>query len=327
MSGKAKRRMTLVGSAAVLTALWAAIASPAAAAPEGDKSGPTAIVLSAPSETSWAFGARWSLEARVVSSPGKFNAPVDAGEGTVDVFVEGIAGPFIDDAPIQAGGVAYLTQPDGVPPLGAGDHRLSAVFTPAAGSGLDISQTSAPVTLTITPLALEPSIGLVDGSLGEKTASLRLSLGGAYVEAAGAAPAGIWHVQVATATGKTAFTKDVTQTPSVTPIEIVVPALDDDSDYSATATFEPAAEVAPGVTVTAPAPVAFTTLAPGNLDWLTETVPLPTAAAIAVLVVTALLVLAAIIITILRLVRRTRASRRVPEDEVEPETKDDPILV
>ncbi|MFD1714155.1 hypothetical protein ACFSBZ_06710 [Amnibacterium flavum] len=278
--------------------------SPAAAA----ESTSTTITSQGPIDI--AFGADWVVEV-VVSGNGfydeKSTGPVDTTGGTIDAFIVGMAEPFADDVPLQAGGRAYISQPDSQTLLGAGAHELTAVFTPAPGSNLDPSQSRSSITINVGPLAIEPSFTVESGA-DELVTSVELSVGGAYVDARQSAPPGMWNVDVTDAGGTSVFSSEVAQ-PTGEPEMLTVPVdveLDPGADYSVAATFTPDPSIAGGVTVAEMPQQTFTTPGSTFTDIATAPVPVPMTLSIVGLVVVVLLLIAAIVVPILLRRRRGR---------------------
>ena len=115
--------------------------------------GETTIVFDA-AEGTTEFGDPWTVGVTVGN---RQSGPLAADVGTVDLFIEGIAGTFVGDVPLLRGGDAFVTAPLGEPALPAGTYRLFAAFVPDVRSGLVASQTTTPYTLTVeaVPLAAQ----------------------------------------------------------------------------------------------------------------------------------------------------------------------------
>lgn len=284
----------LVGAIAALglAGLTLGVATPAAA----DVA--TQIAFDQPGATA-TFGSDWVVPVTVTASDfGVLDGPA----GTVSIFVEGVAGAYAEGMPIYRGGVAFFAQPDARPPLGAGAHLLTAVFTPAAGSGLMTSQTATPFTLTITPLALEAHAA-VDEAVGDEAAPyLHLWLSGEFVDALGA-PAGSWEVALGSDDARTMTLEQPAG--SADPLEV---SLADDvrpgRTLEVTATFLPDPAVAGGIELSGPEPVSYQAPSRSPGDLLASSVLLPWW-----LVIVLLLLLAGVVAALVVLLVQRRKAR------------------
>ncbi len=262
-------RKLALASALVASSILMVAAPLAAAADDTTK---IAFVTAGP--TTVEYGGEWSIAVKLFVSYSGAAVPLKPTDGTVDVFVDGVGGPFEKNLPILDGGFVYVSQPDSLPLLGAGDHTLRAVFNPATGSYLTSSQTKQKATLTVTPLAVEPSIAVdVTGAVPRITTSIA----GAYVDARGGAPAGTWTFDVADSSGASLFSLQAAQ-PGGTKDPVVVDVtakLKQGATYTVNATFEPAGDLGSGLTVaTIPAQTVTT---PGSTfaEIIGASVPLP----------------------------------------------------
>ncbi|MET0975409.1 MAG: hypothetical protein ABWX82_07050 [Leifsonia sp.] len=251
------RRSLLLPAAivAVIAGGAIAVAVPQVAFAE---SGATTTTFVGEPAVSAVFGSDWYLTIAVAAVE-----PYDSvqpSSGTVDVYVDGIAGAYAAGLPIQADGLVYVAQPTAQPLLGAGEHSLRAIFNPAAGSRSQTSQTTAEKILTITPLDVTATVSAsMDASVSEEPL-LRASLAGSYVDAAGGAPAGTWSFEVTDAKGNAVFSEQVAQEAGETDA-LVIPVdaeLPRGSEFSVTSSFTVDPSIAQGVTVTQPAPDSFT---------------------------------------------------------------------
>jgi hypothetical protein len=305
-------------AATVVLAMGAVLLSPvpAVAAPPG-------IVFVEPNVTA-AFGGDWLLEIAVTSG----GAPVGPSAGTVDVTVAGVAGIFAS-VPLQSDGHAYVTQPIDQPLLPAGTHQVTALFTPTGGSGLS-SATSAPATLTITPLAVTVDVSAgADPAVGSAPV-ISSTLSGDYVSAMGTLPAGIWSFDVTAAGSSTAlFSTRRVQDPFATePLTVEVPgSLRASTDYRVEWRFEPAAELAGGLELTTEGTTTFRTPDATILTTLAAPISWPLWAWITFAVVLLALVATAVVLLVRWMKRRPRMPRQERttggDDESELATDDE----
>lgn len=295
-------------SAALAGALALAAVAVASDAAHGAEGQATTTNFATPSLAPIAFGDDWLAEATIILS--STGAPVASTDGTVDVYVSGLAGAYATGVPIQAGGTVYLSQPDAQPPLAAGSYNLSAVFVPAPGSNFITSQTIAPLALTVDPLDAVPAARVVEPDVPGGVPSVELSITGSYVESKQAAPAGDWSVRVISPTGdEDVFTTAIAQ--PVDPAPLLVPIdseLRPGVDYMVVAEFIPAATLAGGLTVTPIPEITLSTPPAGAFDWAVAPVALPLPALIAAALALLLLVIAAGLVPLL-----THRSRRPVE--------------
>jgi hypothetical protein len=258
---------------------------------------PTAVTFDG-SEATVEFGATWTIELAVTSEAGLLDTP----DGTIDIFVEGIAGPFASGVPIHLGGEAFVTQPSGSPLLGTGDHHFSAIFRPAAGSGLVSSQSLVDYVLTVTSLAVDAHATMVDVFGEEGTPFLELGADGSFVDALGAPP-GTWAVTVVDGSEQVLAVASpqlagATERVRISLAEVTRPG----SKLSIVAEFTPDPSVAPGVTVTQPQPVAYQVEGLTPVGFLAASLSVPWWA-----VVTGLLVLGGAVAWLVVILVRRRA--------------------
>lgn len=263
-----------------------------------------------------AFESEWHAKLELSLSDGSngYSLPVPPSGGSVDIYLSGLQAPWATGLPIQSDGTVYVSQPLAQPLLPAGEYTLSAAFVPGPDSGLAPARTASSLLVTITSLTVTPTLSVSsDPATGEWVMSADLA--GGYVDAYGAPP-GTWHVAVAGAGGKVAFeTETAVDAGSIAGITIPVDAkLTPGTDYTITASFEPAAEIAPGVTVADVAPVEFTAegSAPGSV------VLIPSWAAIALLGVVVALAVASIVLGMRVRARMVRGASPTTEENHEP---------
>jgi hypothetical protein len=213
----------------------------------------------APFDSPWMFTISVQAEARA-DEDGYRNIEIGPESGTVDVYVDGIAGAYATALPLQATGVAYFAQPSGQPLLAAGTHTLRAIFNPLAGSGLQTSQTQTPATFTIEPLTVVATISASMDASASEYPVITGALGGSSVDAWGGAPAGIWRFTVLDEAGVTVFEREVA-VPGLSTAPTVVEVdskLDRSTEYVVTGLFTPDPAFAQGLTVTQPTEAGFT---------------------------------------------------------------------
>jgi hypothetical protein len=296
-----RRRRTL-GLVAAFLGLGLAVAVPAAAHADT----PTSIAFTSQSSTV-EFGGDWVIGVTVSTAPGLL---LDQQSGTVEVQVEGVPGVFAS-VPVFEGGDAFVSQPVALPPLGSGEHRFTAVFRPAAGSGLVTSQTPTPYVLTVTPLAIEAHAELVEDTL-EGTPSLELSLSGSYVDSHGTPP-GSWAVS-GTDGDRDSLSTTIEQDAGSDPASIsLADTVRPGRTLTITAVFTPDASIAGGVEVTQPATVEYTADPLTALETLQVGVPLPWWL-VALIAIVVLGLVAALIVVLVRR-RRPAPVAEAPTEE------------
>lgn len=284
---------------------------------------PTEIRFAPATAVSSAFGERWVVGV-AVSTSNEYtpSAPVKPSDGTVDIYIKGFAGAYAVGLPIQPDGKAYFAQPDDKPLLGAGEYEVTAVFMPAAGSNRVTSQTSSPLSLTITSVALTSSVEVLQDAAVSASPIVVAALGGDYVKSNGGAPSGTWAITVTDSEGAMAFEREyAVEHGSTEPLRVEIDsALAKGETFTVAASFTPVEELAAGLTV-APAPTAsFTTPGSTFADTLASRLPFPWWLVIALGVILVGLV-ATVIVLGIKLSRRGRdddpaapASARVPGD-------------
>ncbi|MEL4318299.1 hypothetical protein WJX64_04730 [Leifsonia sp. YIM 134122] len=308
---------TLAGAAAVaaFTLVLSFVAAPLAASAATN----TSIAFVSAEPVTAAFDTDWVLD--LVVARDAPSGPVQPGEGTVDVYIDGIPGVYAHGLPIQSGGAVFFSQPSSQPLLGAGDHTVRAIFNPLGGSGLVSSQTAQTVVLTVTPLTLTATVSAVmDASVAEQPV-ITAVLSGPAVEAFHGAPAGTWSFTVTDPDAEIVFSREAAQVQGSTSA-IVVPVdaeLAHGTRFDVTSTFVPHPSLTGGLTIDGPSTSTFVSAS----ATLTERLVAPIAAewwmVIAAGAVLALLAAATIWLSVLS-VRRRRAGRRDSGTDVGPPT-------
>jgi hypothetical protein len=311
-------RKFAIGFGAVLAVLGSVLATPAAAFAEEA----TTIEFVDAGPTMTDFASPWTLELVVTAPPASgehgYNE-TNPESGTVDVYVDGIAGVYASGLPIQADGVAYFAQPATQPLLAAGTHTIRAIFNPLAGSRLLSSQTTVPATLTINSLTVEASVtARMDASVAEAPI-VTGSLSGGFVDAYGGPPAGIWTFTTRDDEGEIVFATAVAQEGlSNDPVQIIVPTkLARDAEFTVESVYTPDPSLAAGLAVTQAPTARFTSAAASFAELLVTPVPAPgwaivLAGAILLLMIAATSWLAVV------LVRRRGKSRSGREETASP---------
>jgi hypothetical protein len=243
-------------------------------------------------------------------------------DGTVDVYLSGVAGVFAAGLAIQPDGKVYVSQPSAAALLPAGTYDVSAIYNPAPGWYYGSSQTPAPLTLTVTPLDATPSVE-VGTDLGVSSFPvITASLSGTYIDEHHGAPAGTWAFTVNDADGKTVYETEVAQPNGGTdPIRVEITSkLAKGGQYVVTSTFAPVEELAGGVVVAPIQDSVFQTPSGGFGDVIGAGVPLPIWLAILLLLVLLGLAAAAIAVGV-TLSKRANAplSVAVPAGPAEPQ--------
>ncbi len=253
------------------------------------------------------FASDWSTRLTVNFTTPDFSVPAPPSQGTVDVYVEGISGAWATGLPINADGSVYVSQPLAQPLLPAGPHSLNAIFVPNTEAFLGTSQTTTPLVVTITPLAVSGAIDMVDDE-ESSFPLIRATLSGAYVDAMGGDPAGTWSFTVTDATGESVFDTNVpVEQGEKNPLGVALTAnLKPGATYTVEGAFEPVAELAGGVTVGDIAPITYTEGAASGSSSLT----LPLWAVI----VSAIVILALATIAVVLAVR-LRPTPSIPTDQ------------
>ncbi len=249
-------------------------------------------------------------------------------DGTVDVYLSGIGGAYASGLPIQPDGTVYISQPATQPLLAAGSYDVSAVYNPAPGGFYDSSQTATPVVLTVSALAVAPTVDVVNDPAVSARPVITASLAGSYVDTIGGAPAGTWHFIVTGVDGATVFETDVAQAQGATdPVRVEIDSpLQEGGQYAVKSTFAPVPELAGGVTVGELSDSVFQTPSGSFGEALTAPAPIPLWLTILLLVMLVGLATTAIIVGVKLRGRNaapetggTPAPQRVPGDPLNVE--------
>ncbi len=270
----------------------------------------TSVTFAQPDPVAVDFGTEWNIVLVVGSEydsgPSLRLSPTD---GTVDVFLSGIGGPYASALPIQPDGTVYFSQPSAKPLLAAGDYDVSAIFNPAPGGYYSTSQTASPLKLSIKALGISPRVEVSTVAAVSKYPVITATLTGAYVDANGGAPAGTWNFVVSGTSGKEVFGTDAPQVQGATdPVRVEISArLPRGAEYTVASTFTPAVELAGGLTVAGVPSADFQT--PGGTlgESLGASIPLPLWLIIVLGVLLVGLAVAAVVLGV-------RMSGRVPNE-------------
>lgn len=268
-------------------------------------------------ETTAAFGDPWVVEIEVGVPAGSGGA-ITAASGSVDVLVSGIAGTYAT-VPLQNGGAAFFAQPSEKPLLGAGTYTLTAIFNPSAGSNLSGS-TSAPATLIITPLEVTTIVTATADPVVSSQPVITALLGGAYRDATGTVPAGIWSFEIAVAgDDRVVFETRRVQDPFAEEATSVVvdTRLSTSTEYTVRWTFEPVEQLAAGLAIETAGATSFRTPDGTLLTALANPVELPLWTWIAIAIVLVGLLATMVILLIL-----TRSRAKTPAVDEEPESRE-----
>ena len=259
------------------------------------------------------FGSDWYTSAVVRMPIEGGSIPVPSAQGTVDVFVQGIAEPWATGLPIAADGSVYIAQPVAQPLLPAGTHNITATFVPSAGGYLAGSQTSTPIQVTITPYTLAGTIDVVSEP-GATYPTVRGSLDGSWVDEMRGSPAGTWTFSVADPEGEPVFGAEVPVAQGQTgPTALELAAVfEPDQTYTVSGTFSPVAEIAGGLTVEDVADVAYSR--PGAIGLEGFAVPIWALVVVGVVLVG---LIVANIVVITRIRRRPGRELTAPLAELE----------
>jgi hypothetical protein len=238
---------------------------------------PTAIAFQTTGPVQVDFGGDWVI---VMTVDAQYDDQVDRlgdSDGTVDVYLSGIGGAYASALPIQADGTVYFSQSLSQPLLAAGEYQVTAIYVPPPGGYFATSQTAAPITLTVTALGLTPKVEVSTDPGVSEFPVITASLSGAYVDAAGGAPAGTWQFVVNDASGESVYTVDVpTVQGSTDPTRTeVVAKLEKGAQYSVVSTFTPVEALAGGLTVEPIDNSSFTTASGSFGEALGGSIPLP----------------------------------------------------
>lgn len=248
---------TLGVTLAVVSVLLAgaAVAGPASAATQITNASPTPVVAE--------FADPWLIELQVASVGEDFVPTVGESSGTVDVFIEQVAGTFLEDLTLQADGRVFVTQPPDQPWLAPGTYDLRAVFTPAASTGLEIAQVRIPGAITITPIDLTATVAVETGAAAVTVPTVTISMATTGEQARDSLPPGVWNLSVREAADdEVLLTRQVVQTSALDPLVVELSEeLRPGVEHVLSTEFVPVAEYAPGVTVAGTGEVEFRTAA------------------------------------------------------------------
>jgi hypothetical protein len=257
-----KRSLRVLAALAVAVA---AVSMPTAAA----AALPTTIAFAAPTIEA-PFASDWVMEIQVTAPDSGYL--VGPGDGRVEVVIDGVAGTWAT-LDLVAGGVAFLSQPADQPLLAAGTYSLRAILIPS-GTALT-SVTSAPATLTVTPLAVAADVTVTSaGEVLEVTSALT----GEYLEATGTAPPGVWTFELS-AVGRDTVIETrqraqdaATLDPETVSFSVPIAA---GTTYLVAWTFVPVDELAPGLVLEGTGTVEYRTPDATLFTWLTAPVEAP----------------------------------------------------
>jgi hypothetical protein len=244
------------------------------------------------------FGTNWVMPI-VVAGAGEYSPPVNATSGTISIVIEGQPGTYASGLPLTSGGQAFFSPPSSKPLLGAGTYKITAIYQPAAGSGLLTSQTTTPAVLTITPISLSTSFTVQSIAIHDQPGAEAVAVVAPPANKQGI-PSGSWDITVTDAKGTVAFQKKVPlgiNRAAPTTLKLT-PGLQAGSNYSITAKFEPTASIAGGYTVTNGKAQQRTIAAKSLAETLSDRVVTPIWALIAIGLGIALLVAAAIVLIV-----------------------------
>ncbi len=180
----------VLASAVAASVLLLATALPASAAGES----PTEIHFEETELGPLPFGETWVLPIQVEAT-GEFAPYIGQSDGTVDVFIDGIAGAYATALPVLGGGEAYFAQPAGQPLLPAGEHTVRAVFRPSGGSVFASSQTTQTAVIRVEPLALTTEFTTRSAG-SDALPVVRLTVRGPDGTDLGSRAIGMWRVDV-----------------------------------------------------------------------------------------------------------------------------------
>lgn len=286
----------------------------------------TTIAFETAGPVTVSFGSDWFLRLSVTSTydegPTLRLGPSD---GTVDVSFSGVGGVFAASLPIQPDGLVYVTQPSDKPLLPAGEYQVSAIFNPAPGGYYDSSQTSTPLSFTVTGLEVTPRVEVVNDAAVSERPVLTASLSGSYIDEKGGAPAGTWHFIVTDTEDQPIFDESFALADGSTePLRVEIDSkLEKGESYKVVSAFTPVDELAGGLTVGNVSDSVFQT--PGGTFGEAITAPVPMPIWLAVLLLLLVLGLAAAAIAVgVKLrgagsVAATAAPQRVPGDPLNVE--------
>jgi hypothetical protein len=180
-------RRLLAGVVAGLLALGVALTPVTIAAAEVQ----TSIAFDAPT-LEVGFAERWTTRL-TVTAPDAY-ITLDEQHGTVDLYVDGATEPYLSGLHVFRGGAVYASASATAKPLDAGTHTLTAIFRPAADSGLVSGQTASPLQLVVAPTLVDATAS-IDSDDGGRT--LHLAVAAAEFPQSGVL--GTWHIAVSEA--------------------------------------------------------------------------------------------------------------------------------
>jgi len=243
-------------------------ATPAAATTEISAETETPVVAE--------FASPWLLELRVTAS-GDYAPSPDESSGTVAIFFDQLPGTFLEGLVVQPDGKVFVSPPPDQPWLAPGDYNLRAVFTPAAGNGLDSGQVLVANAVTILPLELLATVNVETDPSAVTVPTVTLSLGSAGERELVSAPPGVWSLSVRDASSdEVVVTRELAQSSALEPIVVELgDSLRAGREYVMTTSFVPVAEYEPGVIITGTGEQSFTTAAQGPGEFLISPVTLP----------------------------------------------------
>ena len=303
-----KTRGVVGGVIAVVGALFIAL-GPALSASADDA---TTTTFSADSTQTVSYGTNWVMHVTVAGS-NQYDY-VTATSGTVNVLIKGIAGTYATGLPLTPGGAAFVSPPDSQPPLPAGTYAVTAVYVPSGTAYLQASQSLAPATLTVTPLAMSSKFTITKTTINNKPA-VQVVATATPPSANAAIPKGSWLVTAKDSTGATTYktTAALAKNPA-DPVTITLGTkLLSGHQYTVSAAFVPVAAVSGGYHVTNGDPQNVAVEAPSIGETLATPFPLPLWAIIAIGVGLALLIAAAIVLLV-------AANRKPVADPAIPDT-------
>lgn len=290
-----------VTGSALLLAIAALVLVPVTAATAASSS---ATTFAASASQSVSFGSDWVMPIAITTTTAYQN--IDANSGSVDVFIKGQPGTYASHLPLTAGGVAYFSPPDSKAPLGAGTYQVTAVFVPAANSGLSASQTTKAAVITVSALNLSTSMDVKMVTI-DNDPGAQLVLGVKSTTADQLVPSGSWNVTATASGGSVAYSKSTAVrggSPTTTTTVQLAQNVKPGRTYTVQATFVPSATVRSGYAVKNPAARKVDVSSPSIVQVLSNPVNLSFGALVAISIVLLLLIVAAIVL----LVRRPKAA-------------------
>lgn len=288
-----KTRGVVGGVIAVLGAAFIAL-GPALSASADDS---TTTTFSTDSTQTVSYGTDWVMRVTVAGT-NQYDY-VTPTSGTVNILVKGIPGNFATGLPLTAGGAAFVSPPDAQTPLPAGIYSVTAVYVPSGTAYLQASQSAAPATLTVTPLAISSSFTITKTTVDNKPA-VQVVATAKPPSANAAIPKGSWLVSARDSGGAIAYktTAALAKNPA-DPVTITLGSkLLAGHEYTVSAQFVPAASVSGGYHVTNGDPQKVAVEAPSIGEVLTAPFAVPLWAIITIGVALALLIAAAIVLLV-----------------------------